>query len=340
MTRSAGPPPLSTSTPSSGVLRGRPRDPADRGFAAGARRQGPGRPGRLHRPLELPAAAARVEARAGPRRRQRHRLQAVGADAALDPRARVAASNTCRPASSTSSPVRATSAAALVADERIECVAFTGSVGTGKRIAAVCAERVARVNLEMGGKDPFIVCPDVADKLGIAARGGVWAAFLNAGQVCTSAERFYIPSRALRRLRRRVRRAHRLARRRRPDGPGDRHRADGLGVAAPEGRRPARRGGRRGRRGRHRRRARRPRERALLLPRRRRRRRRLDRAAERGDVRARRAARPGRLARRGDRGSRTRPASASASTSTRRTWRRCCAACASSRRGRCGSTTR
>jgi acyl-CoA reductase-like NAD-dependent aldehyde dehydrogenase len=82
--------------------------------------------------------------------------------------------------------------ASIVGDERIECVAFTGSVETGKRIAAVCAERVARVNLEMGGKDPFIVCSDVAAKIGIAARGGAWAAFLNAGQVCTSAERFYV----------------------------------------------------------------------------------------------------------------------------------------------------
>jgi acyl-CoA reductase-like NAD-dependent aldehyde dehydrogenase len=82
--------------------------------------------------------------------------------------------------------------AAIVADPRIECVAFTGSVGTGKRIAAVCAERTARVNLEMGGKDPFIVCPDVAGKIDVAARGGAWAAFLNAGQVCTSAERFYV----------------------------------------------------------------------------------------------------------------------------------------------------
>ncbi len=81
---------------------------------------------------------------------------------------------------------------ALVADPRIACVAFTGSVETGKRIAAVCAKRVARINLEMGGKDPFIVCSDVVDKLEIAARGGAWAAFLNAGQVCTSAERFYV----------------------------------------------------------------------------------------------------------------------------------------------------
>ncbi len=82
--------------------------------------------------------------------------------------------------------------AGLVADERIACVAFTGSVETGKKIAAKCAERVARVNLEMGGKDPFIVCRDVAAEIEVAARGGAWAAFLNAGQVCTSAERFYV----------------------------------------------------------------------------------------------------------------------------------------------------
>jgi acyl-CoA reductase-like NAD-dependent aldehyde dehydrogenase len=82
--------------------------------------------------------------------------------------------------------------AALVADERIDGVAFTGSVATGKKVAAACAERVARMNLEMGGKDPFIVCADVAADIGVAARGGAWAAYLNAGQVCTSAERFYV----------------------------------------------------------------------------------------------------------------------------------------------------
>ena len=80
----------------------------------------------------------------------------------------------------------------IVADERVDCVAFTGSVDTGKKIVAKCAERVARINLEMGGKDPFIVCADVADQIDIAARGGAWAAYLNAGQVCTSAERFYV----------------------------------------------------------------------------------------------------------------------------------------------------
>jgi acyl-CoA reductase-like NAD-dependent aldehyde dehydrogenase len=82
--------------------------------------------------------------------------------------------------------------AALVEDPRIDGVAFTGSVATGKKVAAACAERVARMNLEMGGKDPFIVCADVAADIGVAARGGAWAAYLNAGQVCTSAERFYV----------------------------------------------------------------------------------------------------------------------------------------------------
>ncbi len=82
--------------------------------------------------------------------------------------------------------------AALSAHPGIDCIAFTGSVATGKKVAAACLPRMARMNLEMGGKDAFIVCADVAPQLEIAARGGAWAAFLNAGQVCTSAERFYV----------------------------------------------------------------------------------------------------------------------------------------------------
>ena len=84
--------------------------------------------------------------------------------------------------------------AALAGHEGVDCVAFTGSVETGKKVAAACVDRMARINLEMGGKDPFIVCADVGTDGGIevAARGGAWAAYLNAGQVCTSAERFYV----------------------------------------------------------------------------------------------------------------------------------------------------
>lgn len=82
--------------------------------------------------------------------------------------------------------------ARIAGDERVDCVAFTGSVETGKAVARACIDRVARINLEMGGKDPFIVCADIAGGIEVAARGGAWAAFLNAGQVCTSAERFYV----------------------------------------------------------------------------------------------------------------------------------------------------
>jgi acyl-CoA reductase-like NAD-dependent aldehyde dehydrogenase len=81
---------------------------------------------------------------------------------------------------------------AIVSDPRVDGVAFTGSVATGKKVARACADRMARVNLEMGGKDPFIVCSDVAGRIDVAAKGGAWAAFLNSGQVCTSAERFYV----------------------------------------------------------------------------------------------------------------------------------------------------
>ena len=62
----------------------------------------------------------------------------------------------------------------------------------GRRSREPASSAMARINLEMGGKDPFIVCSDVADRIEVAARGGAWAAFLNAGQVCTSAERFYV----------------------------------------------------------------------------------------------------------------------------------------------------
>ena len=216
----------------------------------------------------------------------------------------------------------ATSARRSSSDARVDCVAFTGSVATGKKIAATCAERIARVNLEIGGKDPFIVCDDVAGDIGVAARGGAWAAFLNAGQVCTSAERFYVARAGLRRLRQRVRRAHASrcgsATRSTPTtdlGPmvsaAQREKVVAQVEAAVGG----------GRRGRHRRRRRRAGARALLRPGGRHRRAGGDRAPARGDVRPRRADRAGHDARRGDRAGQRHAASASARTSTRATSR-------------------
>ena len=78
----------------------------------------------------------------------------------------------------------------LVAHPNTHVIAFTGSVATGKRIARLAAERVKKVNLELGGNDPFIICDDI--DLETAVRGAVWAAYLNMGQVCTSGERFYV----------------------------------------------------------------------------------------------------------------------------------------------------
>ena len=79
---------------------------------------------------------------------------------------------------------------ALVAHPDVDLVAFTGSTPVGKRIMRIAADTLKKINLETSGIDPFIVCED-AD-LEIAARGAVWARYLNCGQVCTSAKRFYI----------------------------------------------------------------------------------------------------------------------------------------------------
>lgn len=81
----------------------------------------------------------------------------------------------------------------LVRHPGVDMVAFTGSQETGRKVGQVAAERLIRANLELGGKDPFIICDDV--DVEIAAQGAVWAACLNAGQVCTSSERFYVESR-------------------------------------------------------------------------------------------------------------------------------------------------
>ena len=79
---------------------------------------------------------------------------------------------------------------ALVRHRAVEVVAFTGSQATGRTVAVACAEQLKKCHLELGGNDPFIV--DAGVDLDVAARGAAWACFLNMGQVCTSAERFYV----------------------------------------------------------------------------------------------------------------------------------------------------
>jgi acyl-CoA reductase-like NAD-dependent aldehyde dehydrogenase len=82
--------------------------------------------------------------------------------------------------------------AALV-DAGVDKLIFTGSVTTGKRVAAAAAERLLPVVLELGGKDPMLVLQD-AD-LEVASSAAVWAAFVNAGQTCLSVERCYVQER-------------------------------------------------------------------------------------------------------------------------------------------------
>jgi acyl-CoA reductase-like NAD-dependent aldehyde dehydrogenase len=75
-------------------------------------------------------------------------------------------------------------------DAGLDKVAFTGSVETGRRVAEACARQLMPCTLELGGKDPMVVCAD-AD-LDRAASGAVYGAFANAGQVCVSTERVYV----------------------------------------------------------------------------------------------------------------------------------------------------
>jgi acyl-CoA reductase-like NAD-dependent aldehyde dehydrogenase len=67
---------------------------------------------------------------------------------------------------------------------------FTGSVEVGRLVGAACGERMKGCVLELGGKDPMIVCADA--NLPNAVSGCVWGGFANAGQTCSGIERVYV----------------------------------------------------------------------------------------------------------------------------------------------------
>ena len=67
---------------------------------------------------------------------------------------------------------------------------FTGSVEVGQKVGVESAKRMKGSVLELGGKDPAIICPD-AD-LANAVSGSVWGGFANAGQTCSGIERVYV----------------------------------------------------------------------------------------------------------------------------------------------------
>lgn len=73
---------------------------------------------------------------------------------------------------------------------KIDKMVFTGSVGTGKKVAQAAAGRLLPVVLELGGKDPMVVLED-AD-VNVVSSAAVWGAFMNSGQTCLSVERCYV----------------------------------------------------------------------------------------------------------------------------------------------------
>jgi aldehyde dehydrogenase (NAD+) len=79
----------------------------------------------------------------------------------------------------------------LVRHPRVDKVSFTGSTAVGKRIAGICAERLARVSLELGGKSAAIVLDDApVERL---VRRLLPQAYVNAGQACVAQTRVLVP---------------------------------------------------------------------------------------------------------------------------------------------------
>ena len=105
----------------------------------------------------------------------------------------------------------------LVEHPDVGVVSFTGSTAVGRVIARIAGERLAKVCLELGGKNPLVVCDD-ADLEG-AAKAAALSAFSNAGQRCASGSRLIVFESVYERFRDLVvaeARAQRV-------GPGDEH---------------------------------------------------------------------------------------------------------------------
>ena len=79
----------------------------------------------------------------------------------------------------------------LASHPEIDMVSFTGSTRAGKRVAALAAESVKRVTLELGGKSASVVLPD-AD-MAAAVKGTLAACLLNSGQTCSAHTRMLVP---------------------------------------------------------------------------------------------------------------------------------------------------
>src|SRR5262249_56251177 len=70
-------------------------------------------------------------------------------------------------------------------------LSFTGSVPVGKLLMDGASRTMTRLSLELGGNAPVLVLPDV--DIEAVAKAAVGARFRNAGQVCISPQRFFVP---------------------------------------------------------------------------------------------------------------------------------------------------
>ena len=79
---------------------------------------------------------------------------------------------------------------ALVRENEIQSLSFTGSSETGRHVCALATHAGTPVSLELGGSDPMVVMPDADTDAAVA--GAVHGRFYNAGQVCSAVKRLYI----------------------------------------------------------------------------------------------------------------------------------------------------
>jgi aldehyde dehydrogenase (NAD+) len=85
--------------------------------------------------------------------------------------------------------------AEMLCDRPFDHIFFTGGTETGRKVAEAAAKKLIPTTLELGGKNPVIVCEDAG--LDVAARRIVRGRFMNAGQLCVAPDHVWIPRRLL-----------------------------------------------------------------------------------------------------------------------------------------------
>lgn len=90
-------------------------------------------------------------------------------------------------------PGGAETGAAVVTDPSVRVISFTGSTAAGRTVAALGAEHLKRVHLELGGNSALVVLDDVDVDQVVSA--GAWGSFLHQGQICMTAGRHIVHER-------------------------------------------------------------------------------------------------------------------------------------------------